>query len=59
MKIKAKYTVETAKLGKTVGVFRCTLTDNGKRVTDTGDFTVRFIGSCLNMLRNNAAEEAL
>lgn len=45
------------KVGKTIAVFRCTLTDDREREVANGDFTFYFTGDSLDRLLENAPEE--
>ena len=54
---KIHCTAETVKMGKTIAVFRCTLTDGEGRTVATGDFTFFFNGKPVDFLLNNAPEE--
>lgn len=48
---------ETVKVGKTIGVYRCTLTDEEERTVAIGDFTFFFDDRPLDFLLENAPEK--
>ncbi len=54
---RIKCTAQAVKVGKTIAVFRCTLTDDRERVVANGDFTFFFTGDNLDKLLENATEE--
>lgn len=54
---KIHCTAEEVKIGRTIAVFRCTLTDEEGRIVATGDFTFFFNGRSIDYLLANAPEE--
>lgn len=53
---KIKCVAEAVKVGRTIAVFRCTLTDDREREVANGDFTFFFTGDDLAKLLENAPE---
>lgn len=54
---KIKCAARAVKVGQTVAVFRCTLTDDQDCTVAEGDFTFYFTGSSLDRLLENVPEE--
>lgn len=55
---KIKCTARAVKVGRTVAVFRCTLTDDREREVANGDFTFFFTAADLGRLLENVPEES-